>query len=202
MNLQIEIDDDVREDVKCCVRDWLNEVAAWSQARYPAVDLEAGTTIAIRTHEWFSGVTLKPQKHPNEIQMSDLLDYIHWSEDIRQREWFRSGHFYVANKIGMQAGLVGLLRTVQFTLAKDIPDDAFREGWDADVTPQEEKLAWLQEVHPELVKSWVDRSGWMDQFRKGIRKSRWSFPAVNEKLCRSPKSWGPGAVFPPDAGRS
>ena len=101
----------------------------------------------------------------------------------------------------MQAGLVGLLRTVQFTLAKDIPDESFREGWDADVTPQEEKLLWLREAHPQLVKSWTDRSGWLDNHVKNLNPEHWRFPAINKSLCRH-GTWGPGALFPPGAGRS
>ncbi len=47
---------------------------------------------------------------------------------------------------------------------------------------------------------WTDRSGWLDDFRKNIRKNRWQFPALNPKLCRS-GNWGPNALFPEDSGR-
>jgi hypothetical protein len=61
-------------------------------------------------------------------------------------------------------------------------------------------LAFIKEVYPQLIDFWTDRSGWLDEFRKNIKPTHWTFPAINKKLCRYGR-WGEGAVFPEGSGR-
>lgn len=199
MNLNITISENVSQHVKDNVVNWLNEVAAWSQARYPAIDLAAGTTINIETHE-FSAVAMKPQTRPVEIRMSEL-DVVTWPEAIQKREWFKSQMFYVGLQVGTQANAAAVFRSTQHTLARDIPDDSFREGFDSEVQPPETKLEWLKEFHPDLVKSWVDRSNWLTDHVSRVPHTHWSFPSTPKGLCRLSGASGPGSVWPPGCER-
>ncbi len=196
MNLNITIADDVNQTVKDNVQKWFDDVATWSQARYPTVNLETGTVISVETHEWFQGIVYKPQKRPYEIRISDLVDYVHWSVEMVEQNHFKSGLFYVGNEIGMKAAMVAAFNGVQFQQG----EDDFREGWDVDVDPAAAKLAWLKEVHPELVKSWFDQNKYVQSIKKKPSATHWTFPAINTKLCRY-GTWGPGARFPEGSGR-
>ena len=198
MNLNITIDDDVRQDVKDNVVAWFNDVGEWSQARYPAVDLEAGTVISVETHEFFNGIAYKPQQRPFEIRISDLCDHVSWSVEMMNKYHFKpTGSYYVGNEVEMQSAMVAAFNGVQYTQG----EDDFREGWDVDVDPPEAKLAWLKETHPDLVASWWDQDHYEESIKNKPSATHWTFPALNPKLCRS-GTWGPGAVFPPNAGRS
>lgn len=196
MNLNITIHSDVNQTVKDNVQHWFDDVATWSQERYPTVNLETGTVISVETHEWFQGIAYKPQKRPFEIRISDLVDYVHWSVEMVEQNHFKSGRFYVGNEIGMKAAMVAAFNVVQFTQG----EDDFREGWDVDVDPAAAKLAWLKEVHPELVKSWFDQNKYVQSIKKKPSSTHWTFPAINTSLCRY-GTWGPGARFPEGSGR-
>lgn len=197
MNLNITVQDDVRQDVKDNVGDWFNEVGEWSQQRYEAVDLEAGTVISVESHEWFNGIAYKPQRRPFEIRISDLCDYVHWSVEMMDKYHFKpTGHYYVGNEIGMKAAMVAAFNAVQYTQG----ESDIRECWNADVDPAEAKLAWLKETHPELVDSWWSQKKYEESIKVKPEPEHWRFPAINPKLCRS-GSWGPGAVFPESSGR-
>ena len=197
MNLNITVSEDVRQEVKDNVVAWFNEVGEWSQERYPAVDLEAGTKISVETHETFSGVAVKPQVRPFEIRISDLCDYVHWSVEIIDKYHFKpSGLYYVGNQIGMQAAMVGVFNSVQYTQG----EDDFRECWDVDIDPPEAKLAWLKEKHPDLVASWWDQGKYEAAIKNKPKAEHWRFPAINPKLCRY-GTWGNGMRFPEGSGR-
>lgn len=200
MNLNITVDAGCIQTVRDNASRWITEAAEWSVEQYGRVDVESGTTWSVEPYE-FNAATLQPQHRPIAIQMSEI-DNVGWTPEIQKAEWFKSQLFHTGYEVGIKASAVALLRSVKHTLARDIDDQQYREGWDSKDSPMQEKLLFCQQTYPELVKSWTDRSGWLDDFRKNIRKNRWQFPALNPKLCRSPKSWGPGAVFPPDAGRS
>ena len=201
MNLNITIADDVRQEVKDGVKSWLNEVAIWSQARYPAIDLATSTTISIETHEWFTGVAVKPQKRPFEIRISDGLDFVEFNVEQMQKYHLKpTGRYYVGSQIGFQAAAAALFESVQYTLARDLGDDSFRENWTVRINPPETKMAWLKEFHPDLVDSWWDQNRYVESIKKKPSKEHWRFPALNPKLCRYGE-WGPGAVFPEGSGR-
>ena len=204
MNLNVTIADDVRQDVACCVKDWFNEVGEWSQARYPKVNLETGTVISVETHETFSGIAYQPQKRPFVIRISDLCDFIHWSVDIMHKYHFKpTGRYYVGNEIGMKAAMVAAFNAVQYTLARDIGDEAFREGWTVQVDPPEAKLAWLKEKHPELVDSWWDQERYKESIKKTPSATHWTFPPLAKGLRRiSGCGPSPGGIYPPGSGRS
>ena len=197
MNLNITIADDVKQDVKDNVVSWFNEIGEWSQERYPAVDLEAGTVISVETHEWFNGLAYKVQKRPIEIRISDLCDYVSWSVDMMDKYHFKpTGRYYVGNEIGMKAAMVWMFDVVQATLG----GDDFAENWDVDINPAEAKLAWLKESHPALVDSWWDQDKYLESIKKKPKPTHWTFPALNPRLCRY-GTWGKGAVFPEGSGR-
>ena len=128
MNLNISIQPDVKQEVKDGVESWLNEVAPWSQARYPAIDLATSTTISIETHEWFTGVAVKPQKRPFEIRISDGLDFVEFNVEQMQKYHLKpTGRYYVGSQIGFQAAAAALFESVQYTLARDLGDEDIRE---------------------------------------------------------------------------
>jgi hypothetical protein len=199
MNLNITIDPACNDTVKAGAVEWINSAAKWSSRQYDKVDLEVGTTWSIEPYE-FNVVTIQVQHRPVPIQMSEV-DHVNWSPEVQKAEWFKSQSFYTGFQVGIEAAAIGLMRTCKHVLAKDINDDQYRENWDADVTPEEERLLYLQETYPELIKSWTDRSGWLSNHVKNLNPEHWRFPALNPKLCRS-GSWGSGAVFPPNSGRS
>ena len=198
MNLNITIDPGCIQTVRDNAARWINEAAEWSVEQYGRVDIESGTTWSIEPYE-FNAVTMQPQHRPIAIQMSEI-DNVGWSPEVQKAEWFKSQLFHTGLQVGIQAAAVGLLRTCKYTLARDIGDEEYRECWDSKATPEEEKLLYCQQVYPELVASWTDRSGWLDEFRKNIKPTHWTFPAINPKLCRSGR-WGEGAVFPEGSGR-
>ena len=199
MNLPITIKDDVRPDISCCVKDWINKAGAWSQARYDFVDFEKDVTISIEKlpedvpGEW---ATCQPQHYPYPIRISEL-DHVNWKVEAKEKYWLTSSYYYTGPQIAYEVATVSLLTGVTYTLG---PDD-YRETWDRLWTPQIEQYEYLSENYPKLIEAWTDRSDWLNQHVKGLRRNRWQFPALNPKLCRS-GSWGSGAVFPENAGRS
>ena len=199
MNLQITVNPGCVETVRDNAARWINEAAQWSVRQYGKVDIESGTTWNIEPFV-FSVVTMQPQHRPIRIRMSEI-DNVKWSPEIQEREWFKSQLFHTGYEIGIKAATVGLLRTVKFTLARDIDDQQYRANWDSTECLMEEKLLFCKQTYPELVNFWTDRSGWLDDHVSKLRRNRWSFPAINEKLCRSGR-WGEGMVFPENAGRS
>ena len=199
MNLNITIDPACNDTVKANAAQWINEAAQWSAVQYGKVDIESNTTWSVEPHQ-FNAVTMQPQHRPIRIRMSEV-DNVGWSPEIQEREWFKSQLFHTGFEIGIKAAAVGLLRTVKFTLAKDIDDQQYRANWDSTECPMEEKLAFIKQTYPNLIDFWTDRSGWLDDHVSKLRRNRWQFPAVNEKLCRSGR-WGEGMIFPENAGRS
>jgi hypothetical protein len=199
MNLNITISPDVRDDIKTDVASWINKAAAWSQARHDFLDLEKDVVIAIEqlpediSGEWAS---LKPQKHPYEIRISEI-DHVWWAVEAQKEYWLRSSYFYVGPELAYEVATVALLTGTAYTLGPDDHRAKFDRLW----SPEREKYAYLSENYPDLLASWTDRSGWLDNHVANLSKEHWRFPALNPKLCRS-GTWGPGAVFPPEAGRS
>jgi hypothetical protein len=196
--LRITIDPACVPEVQDNCVQWLAEVQAWSEARYPEADLGEVCTINIETHI-FSAISIKPQLRPIEVRASEV-DVVTWDVELVKEQWFKSGLFYVGHRVGLQTAFAGIFRCVQHTVARDLKDDDYREGWDRVEVASQERLDWLREHEPELLDSWVDRSGWLTDHVSGLRKNRWQFPALNPKLCRY-GTWGPGAVFPENAGR-
>jgi hypothetical protein len=198
MNLNITIDPRCITEVKDNAARWIEEAALWSAEQYNKVDLANGTVWNIEPFE-FSAVAVQPQNRPIEIRISEV-DNVQWTAEIQKREWFKSQLFHVGHEVGLKSAAVAVLRAAKHTLARDIGDDSYRANWDVEVQPYEEKLLYFQQFYPDLIKSWTDRSGWLDDFRKNIKPTHWTFPAINPRLCRSGR-WGEGAVFPPGSGR-
>lgn len=197
--LKLTIDPNCVAEIQDNAAQWLAEVQAWSEARYPKVDLGESCVITIVPFER-SRILMQPQHRPINIEASEIDD-VSWPVELAKEQWFTSSLYYVGRRVGLQTAFAGTFRSVQHTIAKDLGDDAYRENWDRVDVCSQERLDWLRDNEPDLLQSWVDRSGWMDQFRKGIRKNRWQFPALNPKLCRS-GSWGTGGIFPENSGRS
>ena len=198
MNMNVTVDPACNDTVKANAVRWISEAAQWSAVQYGKVDIESNTTWSVEPHQ-FNAVTMQPQHRPIRIRMSEV-DNVGWSPEIQEREWFKSQLFHTGFEIGIKAAAVGLLRTVKFTLAKDIDDQQYRANWDSTECPMEEKLAFIKQTYPNLIDFWTDRSGWLDDHVSKLRRNRWQFPAVNPKLCRS-GTWGPGMVFPEGSGR-
>jgi hypothetical protein len=198
MNMNVTIDPGCIQTVRDNAARWINEAAEWSVQQYGKVDIESGTTWSVEPYE-FNAATLQPQHRPIAIQMSEI-DNVGWTPEIQKREWFKSQLFHTGYEVGIKASAIALLRSCKHTLARDIDDQQYREGWDSKDSPMEEKLAFIKGVYPQLIDFWTDRSGWLDEFRKNIKPTHWTFPAINPKLCRYGR-WGEGAVFPEGSGR-
>lgn len=196
--MNITIDPNCNETIKENAERWLVESAIWSAAQYDKVDLQAQTTWSIQPYE-FNVVTIQPQHRPIRIEMSEV-DNIGWTPEIQKREWFTSQLYHVGFEVGLKASAIGLMRSAKHTLANDINDEQYREGWDSKVCPMEEKLLFIQEQYPQLIELWTDRAGWLSDHVANLSPEHWRFPAINPKLCRY-GSWGEGAVFPEGSGR-
>ena len=193
MNLPITIKDDVRPDISCCVKDWINKAGAWSQARYDFVDFEKDVTISIeKLPEDMSGqwAVWQPQKYPYPIRISEL-DRVNWKVEAKEKYWLTSSYYYTGPQIAYEVATVSLFTGVTYTLGPE----SYRESWDRLWTPQTEQYEYLVQNYPELIKSWTDRSNWLIEHVRKIPHHHWSFPPVNKKLCRS-GNWGSGARWP------
>lgn len=199
MKLNITIDSGCNDIVKANAEQWINEAAIWSAEQYGKVDLQAGTTWNVEPYE-FSAVSMQPQFRPLKIRMSEI-DICQWTPEIQKREWFTAQLYYVGFEIGIKSAAIGIMRSAKYTLARDIDDEAYRAGWNVDVEPYEEKLLWLKQFHPELIKSWTDRSGWLSDHVSKLSPTHWTFPATNPKLCRLTGPAGSGAIYPEGSGR-
>lgn len=194
MNLQINIDGSVLPEIASDVESWLNEVAAWSAIRYPSNDYENRLEVYVDTVE--NGWKVLPREPASKIYVGQI-SVVRWSYEA-QREFYLTQLFYdVSYQVGIQTAFASCL--AYFVGVKGTPEQV--ESFDPAMTQQQEQFDWLQFSQPELLQEWVDRSGSLTDHIKNLNPEHWRFPAINKSLCRY-GNWGPGAVFPPNAGRS
>ena len=199
MSLNITFADDCLPEIKSNGATWITEAIDWSMTQYDEVDLYANTTWHIMPFE-FSATAVKPQLRPVEIKLSEA-DNCFFTTELTAREWFKNSYFYVGHEIGLISSAIAILRGVKHTLARDIPDEPYRDNWSLEVDPENEKLKWLKEAHPDLRGSWVDRANWLTDHISKIPHTHWQFPPTPKGLCRLSGAAGAGAVWPPGCER-
>lgn len=200
MNIPITIKDDVRPDISCCVKDWINKAASWSQSRYDFVDFEKDVVITVEAlpkDKAGEGALFQPQHYPYRIRVFEV-DHVWWKVEAVEKYWLRSGYFYTGPEIAYQTAMVGLFTGVTYALGPE----SYREKWDRLWTPQIEIYEFLNQNYPDLLNSWIDRSNWLTDHVSKIPSTHWQFPPTPKGLCRiSGGGHSPGMVYPPGCER-
>ena len=193
MNLNISIDPAVDSSIASNVEAWVNETAEWSALRYPGNDYENRLEVYVDTVE--NGWKVLPREPASKIYVGEVA-IVRWSYEA-QRQFYLTQHIFDCDyRTGVQTSFANCL--AYWIGVKGSPEQQAAFG---PMSQDQEQFDWLQFSQPELLKEWIDRSGSLTDHVKNLNPEHWRFPAINKSLCRY-GNWGPGAVFPPNAGRS